>query len=137
MVGLDAGSSPGSVVSMVTAQQVQDWLDAYVEAWRTYDADLIGDLFAEDATYAYTPWDDPTRGREAIVAEWLADQDAPGSWEAEYHPLMIGETGVVARGQTRYASGKVYENLWILEFDDAARCTKYVDWYMERPKDES
>ena len=118
---------------MITHQQVQDWLDAYVEAWRTYDADLIGALFSEDASYAYTPWDTPTRGREAIVTEWLANQDAPGSWEAEYHPLIVSDAGVVARGQTRYADGNVYENLWLLEFDDAGRCTSYVDWYMKRP----
>jgi len=35
---------------------VQTWLDAYVEAWRTYD-------------------------RDAIVASWLEERDEPGSWE--------------------------------------------------------
>jgi ketosteroid isomerase-like protein len=39
----------------VTRDDVQQWLDRYVEAWRSYDADAIGELFAEDATYKYHP----------------------------------------------------------------------------------
>ena len=32
----------------MTRDDVQRWLDRYVEAWRSYDPDAIGDLFAED-----------------------------------------------------------------------------------------
>ena len=118
---------------MVTSQQVQDWLDSYVEAWQTYDPELIGALFAEDAAYAYHPWDTPIRGREAIVADWLSDRDEPGSWEAEYFPLLITDAGVAARGQSRYANGKTYENLFLLEFDDEGLCTRFEEWYMVTP----
>ena len=31
----------------MTPEAVQVWLDAYAEAWRSYDAGAIGDLFAE------------------------------------------------------------------------------------------
>ena len=41
----------------VNYDDVQGWLDAYVEAWRTYDPDAIGTLFAQEATYAYHPYD--------------------------------------------------------------------------------
>jgi hypothetical protein len=37
----------------LTHDDVQAWLDAYVDAQRTYDPEAIGHLFAEDATYAY------------------------------------------------------------------------------------
>ncbi len=47
-------------------EQVQAWLDAYVDAWRTYEAGTIGALFSADATYAYHPHDEPERGREAV-----------------------------------------------------------------------
>ena len=36
---------------------VQTWLDRYIDAWRTYDEQAIGDLFSEDATYRYHRWD--------------------------------------------------------------------------------
>ena len=67
--------------------RLQSWLDAYVEAWRSYDREAIAALFAEDASYAYHPYDEPLRGRDAIASSWLDDQDAPGSWETAYRPL--------------------------------------------------
>ncbi|MDR9451175.1 MAG: SgcJ/EcaC family oxidoreductase, partial [Acidimicrobiia bacterium] len=53
------------------SETVTRWIDAYIDAWRSNDPESIAALFAEDATYAYHPWDEPLRGREAIVADWL------------------------------------------------------------------
>lgn len=117
---------------------VQAWLDAYVDAWRTYDPESIGALFARDATYAYHPYDEGDavlRGREAIVANWLGERDEPGTWEASYRPLVVAGDRAVAEGTTRYASGDVYWNLWTLRFDDDNRCTAFVEWFMTRPPD--
>ena len=69
--------------------QVQAWLDAYVAAWRSYDRDEIRALFADDVSYAYHPYDEPLLGAEAVVDSWLGEQDAPGTWEAEYAPVLI------------------------------------------------
>jgi ketosteroid isomerase-like protein len=118
----------------MTREQVQGWLDAYVEAWQSYDADAIGALFSEDATYAYQPYEeDPTRGRDAIVAVWLRERDSPGSWEAQYAPLLIEGDRAVATGETRYREGRRFSNLFVLRFDDSGRCAEFVEWYMEQP----
>jgi hypothetical protein len=119
---------------MLTAERLQAWLDAYVEAWRTYDRDAIARLFSADATYAYHPYDDePLRGRDAIVASWLEEPDAAGSWEAAYRPLLIEGARAVATGQTRYANGKIYSNLYVLRFDGEGRCAEFIEWYMQHP----
>jgi ketosteroid isomerase-like protein len=119
---------------MLTAERLQAWLDAYVEAWRTYDRDAIARLFSADATYAYHPYDDePLRGRDAIVASWLEEPDAAGSWEAAYRPLLIEGDRAVATGQTRYANGKIYSNLYVLRFDGEGRCAEFAEWYMQHP----
>ena len=68
---------------------VRNWLERYVEAWRSYDPSDIGDLFAVDAVYRYHAWDEGDevdRGREAIVASWLEDKDDRDSWSASYEP---------------------------------------------------
>ena len=68
----------------------------------------IGALFAEDATYAYHPYDEGdevVRGRQAIVADWLAERDEPGTWEASYRPLVVEGQRAVAEGTTSYANG--------------------------------
>jgi hypothetical protein len=119
---------------MPTPEQVQDWLNRYVEAWRSYDEDAIRDLFSVDASYAYHPYDaEPERGHAAIVEAWLHDRDEPGSWEASYAPDLIEGDRAIAKGETRYADGKVFSNLFELEFDSDGRCTRFVEWYMTQP----
>src|SRR6266536_6331687 len=53
-------------VGHVDKAGVDRWLQAYVDAWKSYDRDQIGDLFAEDVQYRYHPHDDPVTGREAV-----------------------------------------------------------------------
>jgi hypothetical protein len=106
--------------SVLTHDAVQRWIDAYVDAWRTYDPAAIEALFAEDATYAYHPYDEGeevVRGREAIVADWLEEQDDPGTWEASYSPLVVEGQRAVAGGTTSYTNGYFYWNLWTMRFD--------------------
>jgi ketosteroid isomerase-like protein len=119
----------------MTRDDVQAWLDHYVDAWRSYDPDAIGALFSEDASYAYHPYDEPLRGRSAIVESWLAERDSPGSWEARYEPVLIEGDRAIATGETTYSNGRRFSNLWELRFDADGRCSAYVEWYMQIPED--
>jgi hypothetical protein len=119
-------------------ESLQEWLDRYIEAWQTYDAKTIGDLFSEDAEYLYDPFQEQAalQGRAAIVADWLASPDASGSWQAHYEPVAVEDDVAVAQGRTRYfqPDGSVdreFANVFIMYFDDAGRCTKFTEWYME------
>jgi len=117
----------------VTRERVQAWLDAYLEAWRSYDPGAIGDLFSTDVAYAYSPYDEPVRGREALVADWLKERDEPGSWEARYAPLLIDGDRAVATGETTYSNGRRYSNLYVLRFDGDGRCSELTEWFMKHP----
>ncbi len=124
----------------MTHDSLQAWLDRYVAAWRTYDADQIGALFSADARYCYHPFDeqDPVRGRAAIVANWLEDPDVAGSWDAHYVPITVeGDIGV-AQGRTRYfrpdgTLDREFANLFVVHVDAAGQCTQFTEWYMQRP----
>jgi uncharacterized protein (TIGR02246 family) len=116
---------------------VAAWLDAYVAAWKSYDPAAVGALFAEDATYAYHPWDEPLRGRTAIVTDWLANQDPPGSFEAAYEPLAVDGDLAVATGRSRYLAPdgslvREYWNCFVLRLDADGRCREFTEWYMKR-----
>lgn len=117
----------------------QRWLDAYVHAWLTYDPQEIGALFSDDAEYYYSPFSEVVRGREAIVTAWAAPdrRDAPGTYQAHYEPLAVDGQVVVANGRSRYfeADGttptRTFDNIYVIRFDDAGRCTEFKEWYME------
>jgi ketosteroid isomerase-like protein len=123
----------------LTKDTVAAWLGAYVRAWETYDPDAIGALFAEDATYVYYPFEEPVRGRIGIVASWLENKDAPGTYEGRYELVAIEGDLAVAQGRSRYykdsSKGEVvreYDNLFLIRFDDQGRCRSIREWYMGR-----
>jgi SnoaL-like domain len=122
-------------------ESLQLWLDRYVEAWRTYEPAKIGELFSEDALYYYSPFDEQNhlRGREAIVADWLAEPNAPDSWKAHYVPVAVEGNVGVAQGRTRYfkpdgAVEREFDNIFVLNFDEDGRCTRFTEWYMQPRK---
>lgn len=114
------------------------WLDRYVAAWRTDDAEQVASLFTDDAVYRYRPYGGDThavRGRDTIVAAWLGEGDPPDSWEATYEPWAIDGDRAVATGTSRYfASGKgaerTYHNAFLLRFASDGRCADFTEYYM-------
>jgi hypothetical protein len=123
----------------MTHEQVAQWLAAYGKAWETYDPQAIGDLFSADAAYYYHPYDEPTRGREAIVANWLENRDPEERYKGEYQPVVVEGNRAAAQGQSRYFAedGKTlereYSNLFLLTFDDDGRCSEFREWYSKLP----
>src|SRR5256885_15354786 len=82
------------------------WLEAYVEAWKSYDRDQIAALFAEDVSYRYHPHDEPIVGREAVVDSWLCEGDhagasrcdPEGTYHATYLAVAVDGAAAVATG---------------------------------------
>jgi hypothetical protein len=125
----------------------QDWLNRYVEAWRSYDPADISSLFSEDVAYRYHPYDDPIAGRDAVVASWLGQsasgdastRDKPGTYDAEYSPVAVDGDTVVATGTSQYREEpdgpivRTYENCFIIRFDSEGRCREFTEYYLRRP----
>ena len=129
----------------IDQDHVQLWLDDYVRAWESYDADEIGALFLDDAEYRWHPYDsgdDVARGREQIVAGWLEEdaRDPEGTYEGRYEPVAVDGNVVVARGTSRYFTDaarttldREYHNVFLMEFDDEGRCRSFTELYMRTP----
>ena len=116
------------------AADVNRWLERYVAAWTSGDRSEIGDLFSEDARYRYHAYDDPVVGRDAIVEAWREEQDAPGSFEAQYTCFAAEGDAAAAVGTTTYLhDGRVYDNVFLLLFDGDGRCREFTEWYVKRP----
>jgi hypothetical protein len=126
----------------MTRDDVQRWLDRYVAAWKSYDEAEIADLFAPDAEYRYHPWDEPVRGREAIVQDWItpdgnaSSRDEPGTYDASYEAWAVDGQRAVAVGTSDYFTDTTrtkrerrYHNTYLLEFDAEGRCTSFTENY--------
>jgi hypothetical protein len=130
----------------VTRENVDRWLDAYVEAWKSYDRDQIEALFAEDITYRYHPEDDAIEGRAAVVDSWLgegenpdaSERDEPGTYDASYRAAAVDGDVAVATGVSSYrdrpggAVVRVYDNCFVMQFDSEGRCRQFTEWFMQR-----
>ena len=135
------------ISSRISHATVQAWLDAYMHAWETYDANEVGALFSEHAEYRWHPADEPEVGRDAIVHAWLnpggnaSDRDAPGTYDGEYRPYAVEGNKAVAVGISTYWTdasrstvARIYYNNWLLEFDDEGRCTVFTEYWMSPRK---
>jgi hypothetical protein len=49
---------------------VQEWVDAYAQAWRDRDADAAARLFTDDSSYREHPLQEPYRGAEGVRDYW-------------------------------------------------------------------
>jgi nuclear transport factor 2 (NTF2) superfamily protein len=136
-----------NVATHITHETVQRWLDAYEHAWQTYDPDEVAALFSEDAEYRWHPYDEPEKGRDAIVNAWInpggnaSDRDAPGTYKGEYEPFAVDGNRAVAIGTSTYWTdasrskvARLYYNNWLLEFDDEGKCSSFIEYYM-KPRD--
>jgi hypothetical protein len=128
---------------MIDRVTVAAWLENYVHAWKTYDADVIGSLFSEDARYYYSPFGDPVVGRAAIVASWLDEPDDPGTYDGAYEPLVVEGNVAVANGRSRYYAlgsaphgggvvGREFDNIFVLRFDEHGKCVEFREWFMQK-----
>ena len=122
----------------MTHDDVQRWLDGYIDAWRRNERQPILDLFSEDATYSYGPYREPLRGREAIADSWLAGPDAPDSWAADYRrsrstATRPWSTAGRATSTTTGPSSAEYDNIFVIRFDDDGRATEFAEWFVEKP----
>jgi hypothetical protein len=126
---------------------VDEWLDAYVAAWKSYDREEIAALFGADVVYRYHPYDEPVRGRDAVVSSWLGEdepegastRDPEGTYDATYRVVALDGDVAVATGTSTYLTSpggpidKVFDNCFVMRFDAAGRCREFTEWYIQRP----
>jgi ketosteroid isomerase-like protein len=115
----------------VDRREVEAWVDAYENAWRTPGTESLASIFASAATYSTGPFERPFVGLAAIAEMWEAERegpDEPFSMTSEV-VAVDGDTAVV-RVEVDYGrTGRPsYRDLWIVVLDQAGRCTSFEEW---------
>jgi ketosteroid isomerase-like protein len=124
---------------------VERWIEGYQRAWSSDEPAEIAELFTEDATYKPHPWprdESGWRGRDEIVARWIERGDSENEWQFEHQVIAVDGDTAVIEGWTRYTAidGEPkdiwYANLWVVRFAADARASRFVEWWIERPREE-
>lgn len=119
---------------MTDSTTITTWMNGYLRAWDSNDPADIAALFTDDAQYLTAPYETPRVGTDAIVSAWIADGDQPGDYSFSWNEL--GHDGDVAfvEGDTTYADGRRYANLWVIRFAPDGRASSFTEWYMRHPQ---
>ena len=114
------------------SERLDDWMDAYVEAWTSNDPYDIAGLFTPDAVYDPQTADGERHGQDEIIAWWQEIDDDPDNWDFQWQPLVETEDLAVVTGTTRYLEPAAsYRNLFLIRFDAEGLCTDFTEWYIE------
>jgi hypothetical protein len=115
-----------------------DWLKRYFEAWASNDPAQVTGLFSEGALYHYGPFQEPIRGRETIVANWVAGSGQQSGVEYRFEVLAVqGDLGIAHWVVSyRQASGQrkrfELDGILVLRFNSAMECVEHREWFSSR-----
>ena len=116
---------------MVDRDDVRRWVDRYEQVWRSPGTGAVRELFADDATYLPSPWQEPVRGLAAIEEFWDAARDGPDEEFAMTSEVVAldGDTAVV-RVEVDYGGDDPsrWRDLWVLRFAADGRCRAFEEW---------
>ena len=114
------------------SERLEAWMDGYVLAWSTNEAEHISALFTEDAVYDTQTGDGERDGLADIIDWWIAADDDEENWDFEWQPLVETDDLAVITGRTRYFEPPMsYRNLFVVRFVDDGRCYDFTEWYIE------
>ena len=114
------------------------WLATYGRASRENDAQASAALFARNAHYYETPFDEPMIGRDAIRKYWEMGARRLKDKESTYEILSIRDNTGIARWQSHFtdiASGRrlALDCLFLVEFDENDLCRVFREWWHAKP----
>ena len=111
------------------------WLEAYKTAWVQLDPQAAAALFTEDAVYAWGPFEEPLRGREAIRARWAEVTAAQSDVRFGFEPLGVLEAGGVARWWCSFNVDTLridLNGIFLVALTSDGLCSDFREWWNER-----
>jgi ketosteroid isomerase-like protein len=116
---------------MTDRMTVSRWLADYEAAWRAPGTAGLSEIFAADAAYLQSPYEEPVVGLAAIRRMWDEERDGPDEVFTLATDILAvdGDTAVV-RAEVRYGepSRQEYRDLWVIRLRDDRRCSWFEEW---------
>lgn len=122
----------------LTVTRFNDWLDEYGEAWMAGSPDRVVALFAWDARYHVTPFDEALIGHDAIRQYWEAGpRDAHDDVRFSHDVIAVTDDIGVARWHATLrhvpSSRKLeLDGVFLAQFGEDDRCIVLREWWHRR-----
>ena len=116
---------------------VQQWVDAYADAWRERDADAAAALFTEDSSYRAHPLQEAYLGSDGVRAYWADVTSTQDAVDVRMGSPVVSEDGRRAAVefwvQMRSSGDEVtLIGILFLRFDEDGRCKDLREtWFFE------
>jgi hypothetical protein len=122
---------------LLTLEAFDQWLAGYKTAWETRSPDAVGRLFAEDGLYYIKPFDQPLRGRDAIVDYWRGVERTQAEVQFTYTVLAVREAHGLAHWSARFRRVKgnkpvQLDGILLAELNPANQCICFREWWHSR-----
>jgi ketosteroid isomerase-like protein len=112
------------------------WLTAYGRAWEERDPEAAAALFTEDGVYAWGPYEEPMRGRDAIRARWAEVTSAQSNVRFSAEALGSVASGDVAHWACSFDVGDDLridlDGIFIVVLTEDGHCSDFREWWNER-----
>ena len=116
---------------------VQQWVDAYADAWRERDAEAAAALFTEDSSYRAHPLQEAHLGSDGVRAYWADVTSTQDAVDVRMGSPVVSEDGRRAAVefwvQMRSSGDEVtLIGILFLRFDEDGRCKDLREtWFFE------
>jgi ketosteroid isomerase-like protein len=126
----------------LTFEAFDHWMHAYGKASKNNDAKASADLFAPDARYYESPFDEPMVGRQAIREYWEKGAQSLKDKESTYEIFAVKDNLGIARWQSQFTGIKTGKRLaldclFLVEFDEDVKCSLFREWWHLKTLDAS
>jgi hypothetical protein len=118
-------------------ESLDQWLDAYGRAWITRNPDAAASLYAEDATYQVTPFDEPLCGRAAIHEYWKGIARTQERIKFDFEILAVTSEYGIARWWASFiivpqGLETKLDGIFLISFDSSGLCRSLREWWQKR-----
>jgi hypothetical protein len=121
-------------MNTLTHGHFQQWMETYGKASAKNDPQASADLFAHDACYYESPFDEPMVGREAIYEYWSKGAQTLQEKASTFEIFSVQDQRGIARWQSKFTvieSSKclALDCLFVVEFNDEGLCQTFREWW--------
>jgi hypothetical protein len=121
-------------MSPLEVELFRAWMEAYGKASRENDPQASANLFAQDALYYESPFEEPLLGREDIYEYWRKGSHNLRDKQSIYEILAVRDHLGIARWQAQFTvieSGKhfVLDCIFVVEFNEDGLCQTFREWW--------